>query len=149
MGMAAILFNGAEPFEQTVNILSKEGPMWNLVKTVEAVSEKTFNCFTILYMYRAQRQEQITPKILTVALKQFYFFNHCKFQPLVFNTYWENDFSLFSPHKCMWVQIWPCHKEVKGHPMTIIWTNLVYLESQMLYTKIQPQSFLGSGEEDF
>ena len=27
--------------------------------------------------------------------------------------------------------------------------NLVDLESPMLYTKIQPQSFLGSGEEDF
>ena len=33
--------------------------------------------------------------------------------------------------------------------MTIIWTNLVDLESPMLFTKIQPQSFLGSGEEDF
>ena len=29
----------------------------------------------------------------------------------------------------------------------IIWTNLVELESSMLYTKIQPQSFLGSGED--
>ena len=27
MGMAAILFNGAEPFNQIVNILSTEGPM--------------------------------------------------------------------------------------------------------------------------
>ena len=33
--------------------------------------------------------------------------------------------------------------------MVIIWTNLVELETVMLYTKIQPQSFLGSGEEDF
>ena len=33
--------------------------------------------------------------------------------------------------------------------MIIIWINLVDLESPMLYTKIQPQSFLGSGEEDF
>ena len=32
LGMAAILFTGTEPFEQTVNILSTEGPMWNLVK---------------------------------------------------------------------------------------------------------------------
>ena len=30
----------------------------------------------------------------------------------------------------------------------IIWTNLVDTESPMLYTKIQPQSFLSSGEED-
>ena len=32
----------------------------------------------------------------------------------------------------------------------IIWTNLVYLlVSPILYTKIQPKHFLGSGEEDF
>ena len=40
MDMVAILFNGAEPSDQIVNILSTEGPMWNLVKTVQAVSEK-------------------------------------------------------------------------------------------------------------
>ena len=33
--------------------------------------------------------------------------------------------------------------------MIIIWTNLVDLVSSMLYTKIQLQNFLGSGEEDF
>ena len=33
IGMTAILFNDAEPFEQNVNIPSTEGPMWNLVKT--------------------------------------------------------------------------------------------------------------------
>ena len=32
MGMAAILFNGAEPFEQIINIVLTEGPMWDLVK---------------------------------------------------------------------------------------------------------------------
>ena len=31
MGMAAILFNGAEPFEEIVNIPLREGLMWNLV----------------------------------------------------------------------------------------------------------------------
>ena len=40
MGMAAILFNGAEPFEHIVNIPSTEGPTWNLVKISQAVSEK-------------------------------------------------------------------------------------------------------------
>ena len=44
MGMAAILFIGAEPFDQIVNILSTEGPMWNLIKIVLDVPEKkTFN----------------------------------------------------------------------------------------------------------
>ena len=33
--------------------------------------------------------------------------------------------------------------------MIIIWTNLAGLEPQMLYTKIQPESFLDYGEEDF
>ena len=33
--------------------------------------------------------------------------------------------------------------------MIIIWTNLVELEFSTLYTKIQSQSFLDSGEEDF
>ena len=45
------------------------------------------------------------------------------------------------------MQIWPCHKKIKGQPMIIIWTLLVDLESQVLYTNIQPQSFLGSGED--
>ena len=55
MGMAAILFNGTEPFEQIGNTLSTEGPMWNLVKIAQAVSEmKTFKIYTILYMFIAQ-----------------------------------------------------------------------------------------------
>ena len=33
--------------------------------------------------------------------------------------------------------------------MTMIWANLVDLELQILYTKIQPQNFLGSVGEDF
>ena len=36
-----------------------------------------------------------------------------------------------------------------AQPLTITRTNLVDIESPMLYTKIQPQSFLGSEEEDF
>ena len=43
--------------------------------------------------------------------------------------------------------IWPCGKKVKGQSTTIIWINLVDIEFQILYTKIQPQSFLGSGED--
>ena len=40
MGMAAILFDGAKPFDQIVNILSTEGSMWNQMKIVQAVKEK-------------------------------------------------------------------------------------------------------------
>ena len=32
MGMAAILFNGTEPFKQVINTLLTEGPIWKLLK---------------------------------------------------------------------------------------------------------------------
>ena len=48
MDMAAILYNGAELFEQTGNTLSTEDPMRNLVKIAQAVSEKKFKNCTIL-----------------------------------------------------------------------------------------------------
>ena len=63
--MAAILFDGAEPFEQIGNTLLTEGPMRNLVKIAQAVSEKkTFKNYTILYIlvYTAQVQGQINPR---------------------------------------------------------------------------------------
>ena len=40
MGMAAILFDGAEPFEQIGNTLLTKGPMWNLVRITEGVPEE-------------------------------------------------------------------------------------------------------------
>ena len=46
-------------------------------------------------------------------------------------------------------EIWQCRKKVNYRPRIIIWTNLVDLASPMLYTKSQPQSFLGYGEEVF
>ena len=39
-------------------------------------------------------------------------------------------------------EIWQCGKKVKGHS-----EHLVDPEFSMLYTKIQSQSFLGSGED--
>ena len=44
---------------------------------------------------------------------------------------------------------WQCGKKVKDHPRIIIWTNLVDHASPILYTKILPQSFLGSREGGF
>ena len=59
--MAAIWFNGAKQFEQIDNISSTEGPIWSLLKTGQAVSEKkTFKDNTILYRHIAQGQEKIT-----------------------------------------------------------------------------------------
>ena len=47
----------------------------------------------------------------------------------------------------MGAQIWLCHKKVNGQPRVIIWINFVDLEPMMLYIKIQPEIFLGSGED--
>ena len=48
MCMAAILFNGSEPFDKIDNSLSAVGPMWNLVKIVQEIStKKTFKDITI------------------------------------------------------------------------------------------------------
>ena len=74
--MAAILFDHAERFEQIDNTSLTEGPIWNLVKIGQAVSEeKTFKDYNILYLYTAQGQGQITQgyKILTVIERVCYF----------------------------------------------------------------------------
>ena len=47
--------------------------------------------------------------------KKFYYFNHTfKFQPLVFNKFWENDFPLFYSYQCIGTQILPCSKKVRS-----------------------------------
>ena len=76
--MAAILFNDAEPFEQNVNILSTEGPMWNLVKIGQVVLEKkTFKDFMVLYLYTEPGQGQTTPRWeILILTKTFYYFHH-------------------------------------------------------------------------
>ena len=53
IGMAAMLFSDAEPFEQSVNITSTEGPTWNLVKIGQGVLEKMFKNFMVLNLYIA------------------------------------------------------------------------------------------------
>ena len=77
-GHGAILFNGAEPFEQIVITLWTEGPMWNLLKIAQSDSEKKpFINNTILHMYVAQGQGLITPGDQSlIATKTFYFLNH-------------------------------------------------------------------------
>ena len=52
MGMTAILINEVTPFEQTGNIPSTEGAIWNLVHIGQAVLEKNiFEDYMILNMY--------------------------------------------------------------------------------------------------
>ena len=43
---------------------------------------------------------------------------------------------------------WPCRKKVECQCMTIILATLVDPLSPMIYANIQPQSILGSREED-
>ena len=54
--------------------------------------------YTILYMYIAQGQGQITPRGQNFDYNKCFttFFIHGKFQPLVFDTFLENDLT-FSP----------------------------------------------------
>ena len=58
-------------------------------------------------------------------------------------------FKCFFPYKCIGKQTWLCRKKVKYQYKTFILAILVDLLSPMTYAKIQPQSILGSGEEDF
>ena len=72
MGIAAILFNSTEPFNQIDN----DGPMWNLVKTGQVVSKKkTFKDNMVLYKYPETRANTPRDKILNVT-KMLYYFNH-------------------------------------------------------------------------
>ena len=117
----------------------------------QAVSEKkTFKYFTQFYTcVYSPVARTVNPLGTKFWLKLKCFTTliiHCKFQPQVFNTFCENDFSTFSPYKCIQMQIWPYRKEVKGQTTVTIWTNLVDLELSTLYTKIQVQSFIGSWE---
>ena len=51
--MTAILFDGAKLFDQIINILSPEDPMWKLMKIVqELLEKKKFKDSTILHMYK-------------------------------------------------------------------------------------------------
>ena len=87
--MTTILFNNVEPFAQIDNTPTTEGQILNLVKIGQAVSEKTSKAYEILYMYIGQGQGQITlgDKILFVTERVVTLIIHCKFQPLVFNTF--------------------------------------------------------------
>ena len=63
MGNTAILFNGVEPFEQIVNILLTEGPMWNLVKIVQTVSEVIFRCHDFIHVHSPGVREDNPQKL--------------------------------------------------------------------------------------
>ena len=120
--------------------------MWNL-KVGQAVSEKkTVKDFMILYLYIVQGQRGGIGGGGGGGRGAA----HCKFQPLVSKTYWKK---ATPPNPtiqiCKEANFTLPLKKVKGQPTIIVWTNLIDLETAMLYTKIQLESFLDSGEEDF
>ena len=93
--------------------------MWNLIKIAQEVSEKkAFKSFTILYIYIAQGQGQITPKLWRYLNSFTSLIIQCKFQPLVLIQHWEI-FFFISRYKWMRAQICPYSKKVKGQPTTI------------------------------
>ena len=72
MGMVAILFNGVTPFKHNCHYPFNRIPHEKSGEIAQAVSEKAFKNYTILYMYIAQGHGQITSgdKIL-IATKKF------------------------------------------------------------------------------
>ena len=63
----------------------------------------------------------------------------------------EKSFEILNifPNTCVGKQTWPRRKKVKCLCMTIILATLLDRPSPIIYAKIQPKGFLGSGEEDF
>ena len=78
MGMADILFNDAELFEQSVNIPSTEGPMWNLVKIGQVVLEKT-TFKDLMVTIRTSLGEERANLVLFVRLFDLCFFGFISF----------------------------------------------------------------------
>ena len=60
MGMAAILLNDADLFEQIDITSLTEGPMWHLLKIGQAFQRRYLKITWFLYMYTALGQGQIT-----------------------------------------------------------------------------------------
>ena len=89
MGMVAILFNGAELFEQQK---AEGGPCeiwWKLV--VQFQRRKYLKIHDFIYVYsRGARADN--PQEKKFVCKMFYYFDSTLYvQLLVFNTFWEND----------------------------------------------------------
>ena len=126
--MAAILFSGAEPFEQIVNILLTEGPQ---VKSGEncSVSEKMFKDFVIfIHVQLDKGQGQMTPKNLTAAKQLTSLIKHYKFRPLVIHI--EKifqHFPIFSPKAFLVLEmIFKCFYHIWAwHPAcSMVWNHL-------------------------
>ena len=156
MGMADILLNGADPFEQIINILSTERrPYVNHVKSSENCfkEEDIKRFYNFVHVNSPRTKGPRSPPLQNVDSSYCFItlIKHCNFQQLVFIIHWENDFSTFSSYKCMGYKFGLAVKRSKVNLQTlfeklsrpwVIWTNIVDLEFLMLFTKMQLQSFL-------
>ena len=155
MGMADILLNGADPFEQIVNIpLTERRPYVNHVKSSEnCFKEDIKRFYNFIHVYSPRTKGPRSPPLQNFDSSYSFItlIIHCKFHQLVFIIHWENDFLTFFPYKCMGHKFFLAVKRSKVNLRTlfeklsrpwVIWTKLVDLEFPMLYTKIQLQSFL-------
>ena len=68
---------------------------------------------------------------------------------IVWNSQQFSHLNVWGSYKCIGKRTWPCRKKVKRQRMTVLLATLVDLPSPMIYAKIQPQSILSSGKEDF
>ena len=68
---------------------------------------------------------------------------------VVWNSQHFSHTNIWCTYKCIGKQTWTRRKKVKRQCTTIIFVTLVDLSSPMIYSKIQPQGILVSGEEGF
>ena len=101
---------------------------WKLLKRSEKKTLKSLHNFIRIYSPGARADNLQVPKFWLWLKCLTTFITHCKLQSVVFNTFWENDFSTFSSYKCIGAQIWPCRKKAKDQPRVVIWINLVDLD---------------------
>ena len=76
------------------------------MKIGQLVSGKKFKDYMIVNMHIAKGQGSIIRRqnfVLTESITTLII--HCKFQPLVFSTFSDNDFSKICIHKSMGIQI--------------------------------------------
>ena len=68
---------------------------------------------------------------------------------VVWNFQYFSHTNVWCPYKCIRKQTWPRREKIKRQCMTIILATFVELPSLIICAKIQPQSILCSGEEEF
>ena len=95
MDMAAILFDGAELFEQIAIPFWQKAPceIWcNLLKRFKSNRNLKITQFYRCILPRGKGTYPPEDTILIITKVFFTLITRCKFHPWVFNTFWENEF---------------------------------------------------------